>query len=571
MSQASGGSFQFARNLGDNVTIQLPVNSVAVYYHGFQLSSGSLYETCLDCDSQKIQDFFDAHNESPSSDPTILFSKVNLDPDVTHTLEVFNVGDKRFNSTGVITLDSLTVTIRDEVGVSSTSTSTSASTTASSNSAPTFTLMLGVNGDDSGSSPLESLAVTSATSATTSEAASSSGTDGSSQKSTSGGGSFAQTIRAHPWGLAGIIIAVLFVVFTTLFALMYFMRRRKRRRTAPTSIEGHWATRFFGEKGANRKEWVGPEGKEMHEVKTPNSGRFGQSGRDKAFPRPLVLAQRQAESPTFPPYPSPNANSVQQAARRETMPSAPSYLAYDMPRTTPRLIHNDLPSITVSGPHVPEVSRSPSVNSVSVVPQNTQTSSSEPVRFQSESQMVYQYTSTDMQQQPSIRNTSGRSRDPTAAASRASGVWEEMKSFTPPDPVSPFIPPALMMKTVRFTEDIAPGPSGDTSFVAPQQPGNVYTGTGYGGPGLGDAGANLELDARVNPYVAEAQRRVQGRATGYGNGVAPATYGFDHPNSPQAFGTPQPQTQLQYQRQQQQYSSYGGVSANGAYQVAERS
>lgn len=93
LSQANGGSFQFTKELGANLTIQLPgklsgasgnlfsaktknlglilANSVAVYYLGFELESGSLYETCLDCETENSKGFFDAQSDSPSDNPTV--------------------------------------------------------------------------------------------------------------------------------------------------------------------------------------------------------------------------------------------------------------------------------------------------------------------------------------------------------------------------------------------------------------------------------------------------------------------------------------------------------------------
>ena len=390
--------------------------------------------------------------------------------------------------------------------------------------------MSGANGDNSGTSSLESLAVTSATSATSSGAAPASGTADSSQKDISSGETFAEQMRSHPWTFAGIILAILFVVFTAAFALMYFMRRRKRKRTAPTSIEGHWATRFFGEKGINRKEW-NEEGREMHEVTTPKSG-TSEFGRDKSFPRPLVLAQRQAESPIKSSFPNPPPNAVRQVAHRDTLPSAPSYLAYEAPRATLRPGY-DIPTVTVTGPYYPEVSRSPTVTSISAVPQSSQPRDESQKAAEGR---LNQYTSVE--RQPSTRRVNGQSRDPTAAASHASGVWEGMKSFTPPDPVSASIPPALMMKTVRFSDEVVvPEPSGGAYYnKAPPHPQRQQSDLGHSGAG----GMNYELDSRVNPYVAEAQRRVQERAAGVAS-VGPDRFNGQY----NTFSTPQ-----QYQQQQ---------------------
>ncbi|KAL5519498.1 hypothetical protein ACEPAH_1181 [Sanghuangporus vaninii] len=266
-ASAHGGSFQSSDSVGDVVHFSLPANAVAVYYFGFKQTSGSLCEACLDCssDSKGQLDVIDGHgNDSGSKEPTLLYQKGNLDPKTRHSLALVNVPDTRFGNHSTVTVDSFIVTVKEEQAhlayISSSASMSMMSSMSSMPSAAMSSTSMSTNDDSpqqtQAAQPTSiSMLVMPTTSASSLGNAEEQGTLSAGQRS-------AQKLRS-PLALTGVILAVLFVVFTALFALMYFMRRRKRRKTAPGKMfdGGHWAARFFGNASGERGSiWAGKRG-----------------------------------------------------------------------------------------------------------------------------------------------------------------------------------------------------------------------------------------------------------------------------------------------------------------------
>ncbi|KAL5533689.1 hypothetical protein ACEPAG_149 [Sanghuangporus baumii] len=364
-SSAHGGSFQSSDNVGDVVHFSLPANAVAVYYFGFKQTSGSLCEACLDCssDSKGQLDVVDGHgNDSGSNEPTLLYQKDNLDPKTRHSLALVNVPDTRFGNHSIITVDSFIVTVKEEqcqsidyqgfpaeversfvAHLAYISSSASMSTMSSMSSMPSVA-MSSTNMATNGDSPPQTQAAhpTSISMIAMPTPSASSVGNAEEQGSLSAGQRSAQKLRS-PLALTGVILAVLFVVFTALFALMYFMRRRKRRKTAPGKMfdEGHWAARFFGSVSGERGSiWAGKRG-------ASSSAEKGE--RIIAKQGPMVeklVADRPAHS-SLPPRPDmsvrpPPVSNLQLpprdgSGRQWVQPAYHPYNAYGLPpRTVPR-------------------------------------------------------------------------------------------------------------------------------------------------------------------------------------------------------------------------------------------
>ncbi|EJC98697.1 uncharacterized protein FOMMEDRAFT_23510, partial [Fomitiporia mediterranea MF3/22] len=246
-SPAFGGSFQSTDRIGEVVSFSLPANAVALYYIGFKQSSGALYEACLDCSTKNSNnvDVIDGHTDGrPSSEPTLLYQKTNLDPSVRHSLALLNVPDSRFGNTSTITVDAFLVTVADDVQ-SSTTTTTSMMSSMSGMSLMAMNPASDIQDVPSSTSPPD-IQVAPLTSIPYPSSTASMNTASQNQNDLSPGQRTAQKMRS-PLVITGVILGTLFIVFTALFALMYFMRRRKRKMTAPVMTEGHWAARFFGD------------------------------------------------------------------------------------------------------------------------------------------------------------------------------------------------------------------------------------------------------------------------------------------------------------------------------------
>ncbi|THH10535.1 hypothetical protein EW145_g1249 [Phellinidium pouzarii] len=365
-SLAIGGSFHIANHVGDLVSFSLPANAVAIYYVGYQQSAGALYEACLDCSTQgtgnaNVIDAF--NNASRSTAPTLLYEDTNLDPSVLHTFALSNLADARFRNTSTITLDAFIVTVQDEVTSASApqsiahgsaaslvmqvSTSSQISSSASLSEEPTSSASRSEQPTSSSALSSEQLtapsvsssdqpirppavlgtdtkAIMTATLSFTSASASSSANRG--QNDINAGQRLAGQVHS-PLALTGIILAVLFVVCTSTFALMYFMRRRRRRSKEPyTQISEQTALFFNAMKKVVSGEHGGSGGrKSMFGFGAGNEG--GSSGMDKD-----VMVENYVQD-KFLPYPSHEPYSSQ-AARLATQqaPAAP-YLAYN---TVPR-------------------------------------------------------------------------------------------------------------------------------------------------------------------------------------------------------------------------------------------
>ncbi|KAL5494712.1 hypothetical protein ACEPAI_173 [Sanghuangporus weigelae] len=266
-ASAHGGSFQSSDNVGDVVHFSLPANAVAVYYFGFKQTSGSLCEACLDCssDSKGQLDVIDGHgNDSGSKEPTLLYQKDNLDPRMRHSLALVNVPDTRFGNHSTVTVDSFIVTVKEEQAhLAYISSSASMSMMSSMSSMPSMAMSsTSMTANDDSPPQTQAAQPSSITMIVMPTTSASSLGNAEEQGALSAGQRSAQKLRS-PLALTGVILAVLFVVFTALFALMYFMRRRKRRKTAPGKMfdEGHWAARFFGSVSGERGSiWAGKRG-----------------------------------------------------------------------------------------------------------------------------------------------------------------------------------------------------------------------------------------------------------------------------------------------------------------------
>ncbi|KAI1797723.1 hypothetical protein LXA43DRAFT_262250 [Ganoderma leucocontextum] len=132
--------FAFANSPGEELTVQLPQNVIALSYRGFKIKGGGLYYACLDCDaSVDTAVTVDAHDETENGTqhPETLFAFTDVDPRQSHVLRVINLEDDRFNETSQITFDSLVLTFKDEDSTVSTASTGSTTSTTSDGATPT--------------------------------------------------------------------------------------------------------------------------------------------------------------------------------------------------------------------------------------------------------------------------------------------------------------------------------------------------------------------------------------------------------------------------------------------------
>ncbi|KLO10116.1 hypothetical protein SCHPADRAFT_999784 [Schizopora paradoxa] len=228
-SNAFGGGFSTTSTVGDIVQFFLPANAVAIYYNGFKQTGGGVCGVCLDCDAKGSGNLqtIDSHSATDDIAPTTLFSKMDIDPNTTHSFSLVNFPDGNFGNKGTITVDSFIVTIQGEAAdanlvPNSESTLMPLTDIATGSASITFI-------ESSTASSSAAVSSSSSSSTSTSSAAGSSASHTFNEDTSSG----KSGISKSPVAIAGISVVCLLIGCTIIYALMYFMRRRRRKRDAP--------------------------------------------------------------------------------------------------------------------------------------------------------------------------------------------------------------------------------------------------------------------------------------------------------------------------------------------------
>jgi hypothetical protein len=112
-SYAGNTPFAASAQVGSFLSVNFPENTVSAEFVGFKQRDGSAYGVCLDCDTDTGSlTIIDGHDRN-NTQPVVLFSAVDLSPNTSHALTVFNLPDNRFAKRSKITFHSIILDIDD--------------------------------------------------------------------------------------------------------------------------------------------------------------------------------------------------------------------------------------------------------------------------------------------------------------------------------------------------------------------------------------------------------------------------------------------------------------------------